>query len=132
MNNNDDPHPDLLPDKDHSIQMVPSLKQQAPPLRHGSKFDGWADAAKVVYLDKLAASLNQALDLMQQDRNRLSKIAYHQEAQIKRLQTEAQEQAAMIQRHMEQENARTQQRLVELTDLRHKVRELEQARGPVV
>lgn len=40
-------------------------------LKYGAKFDSWDNAKQMAYLEKLAASQNEALDAMQKERNSL-------------------------------------------------------------
>jgi len=119
-------YPDLLPDDGLFLKAeVPGLLKNAPPIRWGAAYLVRPVDEKVAYLEKLAATLNHALNLMQQDRNRLSETAFAQEAQIRQLVAARQEQGEMMQRQLTRENSEKDRRLQEVVALRARVRELE-------
>jgi hypothetical protein len=57
-----------MEDNDELITKVPKFKM----INYGEDFEKWGDARKISYLKKLASSMNNAADLMQQERNAIA------------------------------------------------------------
>lgn len=66
-----------------SIKRLPAMKNVAPKIQWGIVYLDWPIKKRLKYAEKLAASMNHAADVLQQERNKLVKIALQQEEQLK-------------------------------------------------
>jgi len=98
-------------------------KKTAPAIKWGSGYLNRSDQDKISYLEKLASSLNDALSEMQDDRNRLSKIAFSQETQLRQAGLGASAQSDMLQQQITRWNADKEERLQRVQALQAQVRE---------
>lgn len=99
-------------------------KNGSPVLSFGQKFSNWNTGQQLEYLKKLAASQNEALDLMQKERNKLAVEV----AKLKR-QVKSAEDALYIQKNINRaaitkQNADVQEAGQCIQELKEKLREV--------
>jgi len=104
--------------------------KMAPKLAWGSEYKAWPLQQRLKHCEELAASQNQALDIMQQERNGLSDICRKKEEQLKSMAKRLQDATAMMNRELAKVNAERQLLLKQLysdaaliKDLRTKLEE---------
>jgi len=117
-----DKYPDLKAPNGEVINLF-DVRKIAPAIKWGSGYLKKSDAEKITYLEKLASSLNDALKMMQEDRNRLSTIAFAQEAQLRQAGVGATAQNDMLQQQITRWNADKEERLQRVQTLQAQVRE---------
>jgi len=56
---------------------------RTPQIAWGHEYKAWPDRRKIIYLEKLASSMNHAADVLQQERNRGHEVIEHLKKQLK-------------------------------------------------
>lgn len=85
------------------------VKDHPPKIQWGLIYREWADEDKVAYLEKLAAAMNHAAYLIQNERNQLGELCELKESQITALKAALDQNNAMIQGEITKMNAERQQ-----------------------
>lgn len=96
-----------------------------PPRIHwGEIYKRWPDDQKIQHLEKLAATMNHAASLIQDERNQLTELLMAKEQQIKSMKAALDQNNAMIQSEMMRMNEERQQANEAYSKLNREVREL--------
>jgi hypothetical protein len=102
-------------------KLTPEIKiirgQKAPPLHFGEQFFKWDSAKKISYLSELAASQNQALDMMQQERNMLAEQVKVLNQQLENLDSALAQQKQIMRDALTKQNEDDQQASVRIQQL---------------
>lgn len=86
------------------------------------KFYDQSEAEQVKHLHKLASSLNEALDMMQNERNALQAKVAVVEAQLKSCEQNLEIQKTIVTNSITQDNAKNQAQIETIQELRIRVR----------
>jgi hypothetical protein len=65
------------------IARLPGMKAVAPNIAWGNEYKSWSLRKRLRYAERVAASMNHAADILQQERNDLIEVAKNQERQLK-------------------------------------------------
>jgi len=103
------------------LARVPSSKN----IRLSERFLERPAPQQIDYLHSLASALNQAVDIMQRERNEINEVAIKQERQLFQQHAQHQAMAQQIQLQTEQSNAKAEQRIQEMMELKAEKRKLE-------
>ena len=98
---------------------------RTPKIRWGEIYKSWTDAKKVEYLEKFAASMNEAAARVQSERNKLGKLCELKEKQLESMNKAVADNNAMLQQEVTRMNEQKQYYNAELARLNQKIRELE-------
>lgn len=106
-------YPDLEPDGlgDISIERATKILNgdKARPIKWGEEYRRWPIERRLDYAERLAAAMNAATDLIQQDRDRLAEICLRQEQQIKNAENSRSAQDQLLYTELGRANAREQE-----------------------
>jgi len=100
------------------------LKGKAPRINWGKDFDDRPLDEKVAYLKKFANSFNEALRMMQDERNLWHKKAVNQEAQAAHMRKQVDQQRGIMQQIVQQENETKRVYQERINALEDKIRKL--------
>jgi len=135
MDSKSNDYPDSPPDglgALKKIERLPNMMKTAPKIKWGDEYMSWPVDARLNYAEKLAASMNHAADVLQNERNGLLDIANTQERKIKELQASYDQQTMVVTQELGSSNAAQQELFQTIVDLKselkaaHKrIRELE-------
>ncbi len=106
------------------VEGIP-IALRPPKIRWGDKYQTWDDARKVEYLEKLADGINEALSLLQKERNELGRLCELKEKQVQSMNEAVRQNNMMLQSEVTRLNSDRQQMLAEVAKLQARVRELE-------
>lgn len=112
-----DAEPDGLGDL-KAIKRINGMKAHAPKIRWGDDYLAWPVERRLDYAERMAAAMNHAADVLQQERQSLIDLAQRQEAQIVALQREAEGTTLRLHTELQREGEEKQSlyaRIVELT-----------------
>ena len=101
------------------------IERRPPKIQWGMIYKGYSDEQKVAYLEKLAAAMNHAAYLIQNERNQLGELCERKEAQLESMKKALEENNSMIQGQITEMNAERQHYNKSISDLKSRVRELE-------
>jgi len=82
----DNHYPDIQPDglgDLKEIKRLPAMAKNQPKIAWGEEYQSWPIEKRLHYAERLAASMNNAADVMQKERNELLELCKRQEAQLK-------------------------------------------------
>ena len=96
-----------------------------PKIKWGEDFLAWDDAKKIAYLTKFGEAMNHAADVIQKERDKLSKLVKVKEAQLDQMQLMIDDNNRMLQSEVTQMNAYKQQVNATVTKLNARIKELE-------
>jgi len=105
MSKSNGAEPDLMVDGFHTLDLV---EPNPPKITWGKKFLLMDDAAKILYLQRLASSMNHAAYLIQNERNQLLDLCRKQEKQIKLQQEAVEKNNLMLQTQVTEMNEKRQ------------------------
>jgi uncharacterized protein YydD (DUF2326 family) len=109
-------------------RLDPKLLPTHPPkINWGKLYEDKTDAEKIIYLEKLAATMNHAAYLIQTERNELGELCERKEAQIESMKQSLDQNNEMIQGTITQQNAERQQYNAAIVELKSKIKVLENA-----
>lgn len=103
------------------------LAVNAPKIQWGEIYKKWPDAHKVQHLEKLAATMNHAAALIQDERNKLNKLLEAKEKQIVSMKQALEQNNDMIQTQVTSLNAERQRFNASFAKVNAEVRELRRA-----
>lgn len=117
-------------------RLDPDLIEQRPPkIKWGMVYSGkvkdpetgewWDDARRIVYLEKLAATMNHAAKLIQDERNVLLELIEKKANQLIAASEAVNRNNAMLQQQITEMNEKQQQFNTRVAELNTKIRELE-------
>lgn len=121
--------PDLYPPEEQTEFEV--LKRHgrkgrgAHRIRWGDEYKNWPVVQQRDYAEKLAATMNHAADVLQQERDRLHELATHQEDLLQQWQQKYSEAQYLIQKLTTDHNAREQGLKRELVEATTRLSQLE-------
>lgn len=101
-----------------------SKNRRIRPIKWGDEFKEWPLPRQLKRAMDMAASINDALDQMQIERNKLLLVASTQEAQIKKLLGAQERTNALLLSQMTQSNELSESRIKEIQELKAEIREL--------
>ena len=101
------------------------LPKYNPKIDWGPDFDNKADDEKIAYLKKFADSFNNALDMMQKERNQWREKAQKHERELIHMKKIVNQQRAMIQKVTQNENETKAAYQKRITALEDKIREIQ-------
>lgn len=102
------------------------LESRAPKLRPLPKFFDREPARQIEYLMKLAATMNHAAKLIQDERDKLVKMMEKKEQQLEKMETAVRQNLEMLQGEVTRMNEERQGWNAESAQLRARIRELEE------
>ena len=106
-------------------RLDPELIEKRPPkIRWGALYKDRSESDKVVYLEKLAATMNHAAYLIQGERNQLFEMCALKEQQLIKMAESVEKNNAMLQQEVTRMNEQRQGYNRELARLNSQVREL--------
>ena len=123
MSSNGDDYPDI--NEGGGVVRLKKKGQKTPRIKWGRKYLEWSDVRKVVYLEKLASSLNWAAGQIEKERDELIRIAKGQEQQIVQLQERLAAQIELLQKRLLRFNEQKQGYIEENQELKSRLREFE-------
>ena len=107
-------------------RLDPHLIEPRPPkIAWGKKYLAKTPEEKIAYLEKLAAAMNHAADLVQQERNALGAMLEIKEKQIRQLGKAMDNNSKMLQSEVTKMNEQRQGFHKEVNRLNTRIRELE-------
>ena len=89
----------------------------------GGQYKAWSDPRKIIYLEKLASSLNEALDMMQTERNECLVVNAALEKRVAIAIRSSGESRLLMQQQITTHNLAKQEMLTEIESLRREVRD---------
>lgn len=102
-----------------------NLTPANPPKIHwGKLYMSWGDEKKVQHLEKLAATMNHAAALIQDERNKMNDLLIAKEAQLNAMKKSLDQTSAMVAQQIAQHNEEKQQANRAYAALNAEVREL--------
>ncbi len=104
---------------------VKLINPNPPKIQWGKDYQNWNKASKIRYLEKLAATMNHAADLIQTERNKLMELLVQKEKQVEVMKKGLDQNNEMIQGQITDSNAKVQEASRKIILLNRKVRELE-------
>ncbi len=122
----DNHYPDIQPDglgdlKD--IQRLPAMAKNQPRIAWGVEYQAWPIEKRLHYAERLAASMNNAADVMQKERNELLELCKRQEAQLKDNSVQYHELGDLMNRELAKMDAEKQGIYVDLVKLTKEIKE---------
>jgi sugar phosphate isomerase/epimerase len=115
--------PDLVAAGFHRLDQ--KLEDRPPRIKWGPIYRSKSAAEKIAYLEKLAAAMNHAAHLIQNERNQWAELAASKEQDILNVKRALNENNAMIQAEFTKMNEERQQYFAEIKRLRDRIRALE-------
>ena len=116
--------PDFVGDGFRRID--PKVMTRRPPrIKWGELYKSWKPERKIEYLEKFAASMNNAADLLQHERNELNVLCEKKEKQIEAMKVAIDQNNAMIQSEITKMNAERQEYNKAIAERNQRIRELE-------
>ena len=106
------------------IRREPGMKRSAPKIAWGDEYKGWSVRQRLRYAERLAESLNHALDVTQKDRDRLSEVCRRQEAQIEHAQQTYLRQGDVMHQQVTRDGEEKQELYRQIVDLQGELREV--------
>ena len=107
-------------------QLDPKLLVAKPPkILWGAKYKGWEPVRKIEYLEKFAASVNHAVDMIQKERDELNTLCALKESQLISLNENIQKNNLMLQSEVTRMNEDRQQYHQVVKRLDAKIKKLE-------
>jgi len=107
-------------------KLDPNLIEKRPPkISWGKLYRAKSDAEKITYLEKLAATMNYAASLIQDERNQLNKLCELKEQQLTKMAESVEANNAMLQQEVTRMNEDRQILNAELIRLTMLVKKLE-------
>ena len=100
------------------------ITDKPPKIKWGDIYNNWADVQKVKYLEKLAASMNHAASLIQNERDQLNELMELKEAQIVSMKEALDANNKMIQSEITRTNEEKQNYHKLISELNAQIREL--------
>lgn len=101
------------------------LEDRAPKIQWGVLYKRKSDKEKIRYLEKLAASMNHAAALIQEERNQLVRLCELKEQQLAVMAKAVEANNAMLQQEIVRMNAEQQGANATIARLNTRVKELE-------
>jgi hypothetical protein len=105
------------------------ISKKPPRIQWGVIYKGMNDKEKISHLEKLAATMNHAAALVQEERNELGRLAELKEAQIAKMEKAVRQNNAMLQQEVTRMNQQKQDYNEIIKELNQKIKELEQWRS---
>jgi len=124
MNANGKDEPDLMVDGFHRLDGR-LLVSRPPKIQWGAIYKEKSEADKIKYLEKLAASMNHAAYLVQEERNHLGQLCEKKEGQLQQMMADISANNNMLQSEVTKMNEQRQGFNQEVARLNAKIRELE-------
>lgn len=120
---------DVLPPKEmvqglQELKRVKNMPRAAPNIKWGEDYKKWPLRQRLRYAERLAATMNYAADLLQQERNKLLDLAKRQEAMMKQFQKRLEQADQMLQGRLTDDNEERQEILEDLVFLKSQVKQL--------
>lgn len=84
------------------------VSDNPPKIKWGKKYKSWSEERKIAYLEKFAASMNEAAARLQNERDELNKLCDKKERQIESLNEAMRQNNMMLQTQIEKINAERQ------------------------
>jgi len=84
------------------------VERRAPKIEWGRLYKDFTDAEKIAYLEKLAATMNNAAYLIQNERNELTRLCELKEKQIEKIKAAMDQNMAMLQSEVTAMNSQRQ------------------------
>lgn len=106
------------------VENIP-LNLRPPKIRWGKKYRKMTDTEARPYLEKMLNALNDALDRIQTERNKLGYLVEQKEEQLIKLNQAVQANNDMLQSEVIRMNSDRQSMLSQIASLKAKIRELE-------
>lgn len=107
-------------------RLDPELITGKPPkIQWGMLYKAFNPTEKIEYLEKLAASMNHAAHLIQEERNGLLKICDMKDKQVESMKAAMQQNMDMLQSEVTKMNEDKRQSNKAIADLNKRIRELE-------
>lgn len=100
------------------------IKRRAPKIKWGRLYGNMSDGAKIRYLEKLAATMNHAAYLIQEERNKLGMLCDLKEKQLVKLSEAVRVNNEMLQHEVTRMNEQRQGYNTEVIRLNARIREL--------
>ena len=113
--------PDTLGDL-KEIKRIPPMQVRPPKIKWGDEYLSWPIEKRLEHAEKLAAAMNHAADVLQQERNTLLDVCRQQESQldlIKKVQTRD---GATLHHELEIHNQEKQNLYQEIVKLKSKLK----------
>jgi hypothetical protein len=101
------------------------VDRKAPKIQWGDKFQAMPDADKILYLKRLASTMNHAAYLIQNERNQLLDLMEKKELQLEAMKRSIEQNNEMIQGQITEMNANKQEYHKKIASLNKKLREYE-------
>ena len=124
MNANGKDEPDLMVEGFHRLDGR-TMVAHPPKIQWGVIYKEKSDADKIKYLEKLAATMNHAAFLVQEERNSLGALCEKKEGQLQQMMTDITANNNMLQSEVTKMNEQRQGFNQEVARLNAKIRELE-------
>ena len=102
------------------------IEKRPPKIKWGMLYQKKSDAEKIMYLEKLASSMNHAAALIQNERNELCNLCELKERQLVKMAEAVQTNNAMLQHEVTRMNEQRQILNAELARLNAEVRALKE------
>ena len=115
--------PDFIADGFHKLDSR-LMEERAPKIQWGVIYQEMSYHEKIRYLEKLAATMNHAAFLVQEERNHFGELCEKKEKQIIAMSKALDQNNAMIQQQVTKMNEDRQQYNKAIADLKKQVREL--------
>lgn len=129
----DNKYPDLLPNTLGLLKSIERLPQMECDDKRGRKkmrihwgedYMSWPLERRLAFAEDLASSMNNAADVLQQERNKLVELANRQEENLKAWAIKYEDQGRLLTERVTAANTEKQQRLQEMQDLKAELRQL--------
>lgn len=105
------------------IKRTPEMAKRAPRIRWGDDYNSWSVEKRLGYAEALAASMNHAADILQQERNTLRDLAEHQEKLLRSWSQKHSEQGDLMTTELGSQNAQQQELYQTIVDLQKTIKE---------
>lgn len=107
-------------------RLDPDIIQDKPPkINWGDRYNMWSDVKKIKYLEKLAATMNHAAFLIQNERDELNVLCERKEKMLNTLSQNLEGNNGMIQQQMMLLNEERQLWNKAASEMKAKIRKLE-------
>lgn len=124
MTDDDTHYPNLEPDGLGIIDIKRAGKTRAPRIAWGDKYKSWPVEKRLRYAENLAATMNEAVRLKQEEYIALVAIAERQETQLIQSKKQAAQQDGVLQREITASNKRQNDLVAENRKLRAEIKRL--------
>lgn len=108
------------------FKKVEHFSPTPPKIKWGRLYnEKWDDGKKISYLEKLAAAMNHAAEMIQNERDELIELCEKKDAQVKQMEEAVRQNNDLLQQEITRINAQKNAAATEVSRLNARIRELE-------